>query len=106
MPSLARIDHEGSDHGAVRPALLDFGDFPEIGFDRTIADEFDIVETDHAHLAEIQGRITRRDVHDGIANGFPDHATPPRLKSTMALVSGIRGRAGGDPKRIRGADAS
>ena len=48
MPVLARVHHERGDDGVIRPALLDLGDFAEVGFRRAVADEFDVVEPDHA----------------------------------------------------------
>src|ERR1019366_1496129 len=54
MPTLPGIDHQRSNHGAVRPALLDFIDLAEVGFNRTVADKFDVVESDHPHSVHIE----------------------------------------------------
>ena len=105
MPAFARVHHQRGDHRAVRPALLDLGDFAEIGLRRTVADELDVVEARHARRSQIQRRIARGDVDDGIADGFPDHAAPARFERAMGLVSRVGRRAGGDPERIGRFDA-
>jgi hypothetical protein len=45
--------HERGDHGVVRIAVFDLGDFTEVDFDRPVADKFDVVETHHAVAVEI-----------------------------------------------------
>jgi hypothetical protein len=50
VPVLARIGHQRGDDRVVRPALLALGDLAEVGLGRTVADELDVVEADHAHL--------------------------------------------------------
>ena len=105
MPALARIDHQRSDDSVIGPAFLHFGNFAEIGLDGAIADQLDIVEANHAHGPDVHGRITRRNVDDRIADGFPDHPAPAGFERTMRLIGSVRRRAGSDPKRVGGFDA-
>ena len=100
MPALPRVNHERSDDRAVGPALLDFGNLAEIGLHRTVADEFDVIEANHAHRADIQRRVARGGINDRIANGLPDHSAPAGLEGPVHLVSRIGRRAGGDPERV------
>ena len=53
-----RLDHQGRDDGVIRITLLHLRDLTEIYFNRTIADELDIVETHHAPATPIDGRVT------------------------------------------------
>ena len=38
-------------------AALDFGDFAEVGFERPVGDELDVVQAHHALAVEIDRRI-------------------------------------------------
>src|SRR5438105_4453619 len=105
MPALARVHHQRRDDGMIGPALFDFGNFAEVGFGRTVADEFDVVEADHARGAEIQSGVARRDVDDRVTDSLPDDAAPTCLERAMALVGGIGGWAGAYPERVGGFDA-
>ena len=80
MPALAGVHHERRDDRVMRPAFLDLGKFAEIRLRRAVGDQFDVVETDHAVLAQVERRIARGDVHDGIADGLPNHAAPAGLE--------------------------
>ena len=91
--------------GVVRPAFFHFGDLAEIGFRRAIADQLDVVEADHPHVAVIDRGVTRGDVADRVADRFPNDAAPAGFEGAMRLVSGVGRRAGGDPERVGGFDA-
>src|SRR5262249_42889346 len=51
------IDHQARDHSVMREALFDFGDLAEVGIDRAIADELDVVEAHHALAVPIDGGV-------------------------------------------------
>ena len=101
VPFLAGIGHERGDDGVAGPAFFDLGDFAEVRFDRAVADEFDVVEADDAHRAEVHRGVAGGDIDDGVADGFPDEAAPPCFERAMGLVGGAGGRAGGEPVGIR-----
>src|ERR1039458_787026 len=100
MPALAGVHHERRDDGVPRPALLDLGKLAEIRLRRAVGDELDVVKPDHAGLSQVERRIARGDVHDGIADGLPNHAAPAGLERAVRLISRVGGRAAGDPEWI------
>ena len=76
--------------------LFDFGDFAEVDFNGTVADEFDVVETHHALAVEIDGGVAGGDVGDWFADGFPDSTAPAGVEGThnfSAQLAGGRRRA-------------
>src|SRR6185369_13719650 len=69
VPGLAcGLHHERCDHGVVRILLFDGGDFAQVGFDRAVADEFDIVQPHHALAVPIDRGVARAHVDDGLAD--------------------------------------
>src|SRR5579885_1012343 len=100
------FDHEGSDDGVPGIAFLYFGDFAKVDVERAVGDELDVVEAHHALAVEIDGGIARRDVDDGLAEGFPDGAAPAGVESAHDLFAAIGGRSGGEPEGIGGMDFS
>ena len=53
VPTLAGIDHQRSDHCAIRPTLFYFRNLTEVRFYRTITNQFDIVKARHTHGSEV-----------------------------------------------------
>ncbi len=90
----------------MRIAFLDLGDFAEIGFDRPIADQLDIVEAHHPLAVPIDRRVARGDVDDRFADRLPDRAAPAGVKGAHHLLPAIGGRAGSEPEGIGAADAA
>ena len=105
VPALAGVDHERGDDRVIRPAVFDFLDFAEVGFGRAVADQFDVVEADHALSAEVERGVAGGDVDDGVTDGFPDDAAPTGFEGAVGLVGGVGGRAAGDPERVGGFDS-
>jgi len=56
----------------------------EIGFDGSIADEFDVVEPDHARSPEIERRITRLRHSLSDADGFSIPLLPTGFERAVA----------------------
>ena len=102
VPVLARVDHERGDDGVIRPTLFHFRDLAEVGLGRAVADQLDVVQADHAHVAVVDRGVARGDIEDRVADRFPDDAAPAGFEGAMGLVSGVAGRPGGDPERVRG----
>jgi len=92
MPALPGVHHQRDHHRAVRPTPFDLGNLAEVGFRRTVAREFYIIEARHAQRAQVERGIARGGIDDGVADGLPDNTAPPRLEGAMGLVGGIRRR--------------
>ena len=106
MPRLAfRLHHQRRDDRMFRIIALDFRDLFEVVGNRPVADELDVVEAHHARGAEVDGAIAREHVDDGLADGFPDRATPAFIEGLGNLPVGVGWRARGKPERVRAADA-
>ncbi len=104
VPVLARVDHERGDDGVVRPALFHLRDLAKVGLRRAVADQLDVVQANHAHVAVIDRGIARGDVADRVADRFPNDAAPASFKGAMGLVSGVARRTGSDPEWVGGFD--
>ena len=104
---LAR-QHQRDDHGAVRPVLLDLGDFAQIDFQAAVGDQLDVIEADHFAVLAVVGRVARGDV-DGrrvFAQGLPHHAAPPCFEGADDVVGLVGGRRRGEPEGIGRLDAA
>src|SRR5438105_15340747 len=88
-----------------RIIALDFRDLFEIVGNRPVADVLDIVEAHHTRGAEVDGAIAREHVDDGLADGFPDRATPAFIEGLGNLPVGVGWRARGKPKGVWATDA-
>src|SRR5437762_7076819 len=84
---------------------LDFRDLFEVVGNRPVADELDVVEAHHARGAEVDGAIAGEHVDDGLADGFPDGATPAFIEGLGNLPVGVGWRARGKPEGVRALDA-
>jgi hypothetical protein len=100
-----RFHHQRRDHGVLRVTLLDFGDLAQVGVDGAVADELDIVQPHHALAVPIDRGIARRDVENGVADGFPDGAAPALVERAHDLLAAVGGRAGRQPERVGTANA-
>src|SRR5438067_4630400 len=90
MPSRTlRFDHQRGNHRVLRKALLHLADLAEIDFDRTIADQLDVVEPDHPLILIINRTVSRGGIDDWFADGLPDGATPSCVESAHHLISRI-----------------
>src|SRR5690349_9477222 len=107
MPGLAPgLNHERRHDRMARKPLLDLRDFAEIGFDRAITDQLDIIEPDHSLMLVVDRSISRCGVDDRLANGLPDGAAPSCLKGLHDLIPGVGRRTRGEPKWIRRSDSA
>jgi hypothetical protein len=95
------FDHQRCDDQMFRETFFNFVYLAEIRFDGAIADEFDVVQAHHSYAIQIDGTVARGSISNRIANRFPDRATPTRLERAHDLATGVGGRPGGEPERVR-----
>jgi len=99
------LNHGGDDHGAIGPRALDLGDLPEIDFKRTVGDELNVIDGQHALTAIVPRAIAIGDIEHRRANGLPHGSAPACFKGAMDLRAGVGGRSRGEPEGIGGLDA-
>src|SRR5579859_2517868 len=107
MPGRALgFDHQRGDDRMLRKTLFYLGNFLEIDVDRAVADELDIVEAHHAFILKIYRPITGSRIDNGLADRLPDCSAPSCFEGAHDLVSGVGGRARGEPEWIWRTDSA
>ena len=102
MPGLASgFDHERGYDRIPREPFFYFRDFTKVCFNWTIADQFDVVEPDHALVLVIDGPIAGRCVNDGLADRLPHGSSPTGVEGFHHLIGAVGRRARSQPERIR-----
>ena len=81
--------------------LFALSHFLKIDFQRTVGDQFDIIESDHSERTLVKRRKPRRNIDDRLAKSFPNRAAPTRIKRPFDHRTHIRRRRRGEPERIR-----
>src|SRR6185312_4107762 len=95
VPDLTlRLDHQRSYDRVLRKTFFDFSDLAEVRLNWPIADQLDIVETDHAFVFVINRAVARSGIDDRLANGFPDRSAPAGIGGSHHLIPGICWRTG------------
>src|SRR3989344_2370070 len=100
--------HEGDDHGAVRPVAFDALDLFEVGVQRPVSDQLDVVQADHTAVLRHECGVARAvDVDHGrvFAQRLPHHAAPARFKGAGDVDLFVGGRCGGQPEGVGALDA-
>ena len=110
LPAFLRTrNHDGDDHGAVRPFALHLLDLLEVHLQRPVGDELDVVEAEEPAVSAVDRAIARAvDVDDGrafLAQRLPDDATPARLEGAHHVVFLVGRRRRGQPERVGRLDA-
>ena len=107
VPRLAfRFDHQRRDEGVFGIFALAPFHFAQVDFGRTVANQFDVGQPDHAlRRASVDGGEARADVANRFADGFPDGAAPPGVKGALDHRTHVGRRRRGEPERIGRLDA-
>ena len=90
---LIHWQHDGCDHCAIRPVFFDLAEFIEVGLQRPVGYQLDIIETDDAFVIAVKGAVTRAaDVHDVrvLAERLPDGTAPARFECAIHVVGLVR----------------
>ena len=93
-------DHERP----VGPVALDLADLVEVGLQRPVGDQFDVIETDHAAVVAMDGTVAgATHVHDRrvFAECLPHSASPAGFEGPVDVVGLVRRRCRSEPERIR-----
>ena len=108
-PGILLAGHHQRDHdGAVGPGALDRLDLVEVGLQRAVGDQFDVVEPQQAAVGAVDHAVARAvDVDDvGIeAEGLPDHPAPAGFERAHHVVFLVGRRRRGEPERVGRLDA-
>ena len=106
---LVHRQHHRDDERAVRPVALDLPNLLQVGFQRPVGDQFDVVEADDAALVAVQGAVARPahidDRRPGLAERLPNGTAPASLERPVDVVGLVGWRRGCQPEGIRGLDA-
>ena len=100
--------HQRDDHGAVGPVAFNALDLFEVGLQRPVGDQLDVVQADHAAVLRHERGIARAVDVDHcrvFAQRLPHHAAPARLKGTGDVDLFVGGWCGGQPEGVRALDA-
>ncbi len=100
-----RFDHGGHNNGAVGPGAFHIRDLAQIDIERTVGDQLDVVDREHLVVAIVPAPHSdwRHSVPGRRWSSTP--LRPSRLQTPVDLRSGIGGRRGSQPERIRRFDA-
>ena len=99
--------HHRDHQSAVGPVALDLPDLVEIGLQRPVGDQLDIVEADHAAVVAVYRAVARSAHVDDrriLAKRLPHRAAPARLEGPVDVVGLVRRRCRREPERIRRAN--
>ena len=100
------LDHERDDHRVVRVAPLDLGDLGEVDVSIGRSLISSMLEMPTIRRPPIVERAQARgDVRDRLADRLPDDAAPTRVERPGDHLAVVRDGAGGQPERVRTADA-
>ena len=100
-------DHERDDHRAVGVVALDDLDLAEVGLQRPVGDELDVVEAEEPAVGAPDRAVARAVDVDDVrveAEGLPDHPAPAGLEGAADVVFLVGRRGGGEPEGVRGLD--
>ena len=87
---------------------LDLANFVEVGLQRPVGDQLNVVEADNAAIVAMQRAVAwATDVDDVwvFAQRLPDNTAPAGFKGTIDVVGLVCRRRGREPERIRRANA-
>ncbi len=76
------VRHERNNHCMVGKFFEYFTNFFKVNVERTVADEFDVVEAHHPLSAKVDGRVTAAYILYLASQSFPNHATPAGFEGT------------------------
>ena len=85
---------------SVGPLLLDLGDLPQVDRERSIGDEFDVVDGQQTLPVNAHASVSVGDVQHRRSEGLPDHAAPPGLEGRVHLVTRVRRRRRREPEGV------
>lgn len=105
MPFFAGFNHERCNDGMMRKSFFHLFNFTQIIAQRTICDQFNIVETDHAVVAVVDGSVAGRNIDDRDSKGFPNCTAPPCVEGFHDLVAAIGRWCGCEPEGVWRRDA-
>jgi len=100
--------HQRDDHGAIRPVAFDAFDLFEVGVQRPVSDQLDVVQADHTAVLRHQRGVTRAvdvDHRWVFAERLPHHAAPARLEGAGDVDLLVGGWCGREPEGVGTLDA-
>ncbi len=101
---LVHRQHHGNNDCAIRPVFFDLPYLIEIGLQRPIRNQLDVVEADHTSLIAVEGAVARPADIDNrrvFAERLPDRTAPAGLEGAVDVIGFIGRWCRGQPEWIR-----